>query len=151
MCTRLGVKVLIDFPLLCSIVTRCSLWWQGADKYHRMRKDCEVMIKILCHASLLRNDDVTLESLPVAEEFCPLCDQGFIDDAMHFVMQCPELQTKRSAMFIEIDQICENSGLEKLYTYGSVFWILMGKPGNGIPIETMEIIRVCSAKHISDM
>ena len=141
----------LDMLNMVCQTTRYSIWWQLADIYHQIRKDCEVMIEILCHASLLRNDDVRLKSLPFAKKFCPICYNGSVDDAMHFGMQCPELQTKRSGMFNEINQICENNGLEKLNTYGSVFWICMGKPGNGIPIETMEILWACSTRHISDM
>ena len=53
-------------------------------------------------------------------------------------MQCPELQPKRSIMFNEIDQICDAIGLERLGAYGNVFWILIGKPVDNIPIESMK-------------
>ena len=66
-------------------------------------------------------------------------------------MQCPELQPKRSIMFNEIDKICDAIGLERLGAYGNVFWILLGKPVDNIPIESMKNIWIYSARHISDM
>ena len=68
---------------------RYIIWWQLADKYHWMMRDCEIMIKILCHSGLLRTDDVTPKSLPISAGFCPLCNLGAAHDAIHLIMQCP--------------------------------------------------------------
>ena len=82
------------------------VWWQLSDRFHYPLKECEIMAKLLCHASLLRTDDVRLKRLPMTSKFCPLCDHGAMDDPFHMVMQCPALQAKRNVMFHEIEQIC---------------------------------------------
>ena len=112
---------------------------------------CEDMVKIICHASLLKVDDVRLKSLPLAAKFCVLCDHGSIDDAAHMVMQCPRLQPQRNAMFLEIDKILARNGLNQNDLDANVFLNLMGRPGQNIPIELMEEIWQCSARQISNM
>ena len=101
---------------------------------------CEDMVKIICHASLLKVDDVRLKSLPLAPKFCVLCDHGSVDDVAHMVMQCPRLQPQRNAMFLEIDKILTRNGLNQNDLDANVFLNLMGRPGQNIPIELMEEI-----------
>ena len=62
--------------------------WQLADRFSDIISNCEVMVKIICHVSLLKVDDVRLKSLPISK-CCTLCDHGSLDDAAHMVMQCP--------------------------------------------------------------
>ena len=85
--------------------TRYVIWWQLADKSPNLMRDCESMVKILCHASLLKVDDVRLKRLPVAAKFCTLCDLGSVDDAKHMVMECPSLQPRRNIMFGDMHMI----------------------------------------------
>ena len=56
-------KRLIVLVNVCNS-TRYVIWWQLVDKYFWLMRDCEIMIKILCHSSLLKTDDVRLKSLP---------------------------------------------------------------------------------------
>ena len=37
-----------------------SIWWQMSDRNRAILRKCEVMIKILCKASLLKDDDCRL-------------------------------------------------------------------------------------------
>ena len=57
-----SLDVLISF----SGITRYSIWWQLADKDNGVMTNCVIMIKLLCHASLLRSDNVRLKSFPLA-------------------------------------------------------------------------------------
>ena len=88
---------------------------------------CEDMVKIICHASLLKVDDVRLKSLPLAAKVCVLCDHG------------------------SIDEILARNGLNQNDLDANVFLNLMGRPGQNIPIELMEEIWQCSARQISNM
>ena len=133
------------------INSRYIIWWQIADKFPHIRKDCEVMVKILCHASLFRIDDVRLKSLPIAAKVCNLCDQGAVDDANHMVMQCSHFQPKRTEMFNEIEALL----MRRDYTINqmdeNIFLSLMGKPATNISHEVMCEIWLCSVRHISSM
>ena len=60
--------------------TRYIIWWQIADKFPRLIKHCEVLVKIICHASLLKVDDAKLKNLHIFVEFCRLCDHGSTDN-----------------------------------------------------------------------
>ena len=93
-----------SLDLLSEICTtaRYIIWWQIADNFPMMVKHCEILVKIICHASLLKVDDTRLKNLPIFAKFCTLCDHGSLDDAVHMVKQCPALQPRRNVMFDEI-------------------------------------------------
>ena len=67
------------------------------------------------------------------------------------VMRCPRLQPQRSAMFLEIDEILGNNGLNQNVLDENVFLNLTGRPGLNIPTEIMEEIWICSARQIASM
>ena len=76
-----------------------SIWWELSDNNIAMMRCCEVMVKLLTHASLLRSDDVRLKRLPAVSRFCNRCDLAAIDDVEHLVLQCPFLQPERTMLF----------------------------------------------------
>ena len=127
------------------------MWWQISDRSHYLLKECEIMAKLLCHASLLRTDDVRLKRLPVASRFCPLCDHSAMDDTFHMVMQCPFLQDSRTRMFHEIERMCDDCEHEQINVNNDIFLTLMGKPAANFSIELMIAIWECSARHITNM
>ena len=63
------------------------------------------MAEILCNASCLKCDDVCLKSEPMSSMVCTLCDGFPIEDAKHFVIQCPHLENKRSEMLRQLSEI----------------------------------------------
>ena len=67
------------------------VWWQIADSDHTVMWDCEVMAKIVSHASILKVDDVLLKGHLSIARFCGLCDLTAEDDLRHFVRQCPSI------------------------------------------------------------
>ena len=68
----LKARCLKNLDLLTNICTssRSLIWWQLADKLYGLFRDCEVMVKLLSHAGLLKTDDVRLKSLPLSQKFC---------------------------------------------------------------------------------
>ena len=133
------------------IDTRYVVWWQIADKFPHLMRDCEALVKILCHASLLRVDDVRLKSLPMAAKFCTMCEYGSIDNARHMVMQCHALQILRNDMFNEIEAILVRHNFRVNQLDENVFLNLMGKPAANIPVDVMCDIWLCSVRHIANM
>ena len=106
------------------------------------------MVKIICHASLLKVNDVRLKSLPLAGKLCVLCDHGSVDDAAHMVMPCPGLQPQRNAMFLEIDKILACNGLNQNDLDANVFLNLMGRPGQNIDpyrIDGRDMAMLCTS------
>ena len=80
-------------------------WWYLSGKYPTLMYICENLSKIVCHASLLKSDDIRLKR-QTAAKFCELCDLSVIDDANHLVMQCPSLPEMRKLMFDVIRERC---------------------------------------------
>ena len=70
-------------------------WWSIADMYPQYIKECEIMAKIVCHASLLKGDDFKLKSLVGTTRMCDLCNCFEIEDARHFVLRCPFFACER--------------------------------------------------------
>ena len=112
---------------------------------------CEIMVKLLSHASMLKNDDIRLKSLPMASRFCDLCDLGVMDDAKHMIMQCPALQQFRNEMFNELTNIEDGSGREILDSAVEVCHTLMGKIPDVFTKRQMEIFCSIVAKYVCDM
>ena len=131
--------------------TRYIVWWQIADRFPQLMRDCEVMVKVLCHASLLRVDDVRLKRLPIAAKFCTLCDLGSLDDAKHMVLQCPMLQLKRTEMFIEIEALLMRYDYDVNHLDENIFLNLMGKPAADIPQDVMYDVWLISVRYIASM
>ena len=129
--------------------TRYVIWWQIADNCHELMRECEIMVKLLCHSSLLKTDDVRLKSLPIAARFCTSCEYGSMDDAHHLVMQCPSVQDTRTKMFKEITDIPGESGRRLLVSGEKIFIILMGRPS--IHVEPDSMVKICkiAAKNIA--
>ena len=127
------------------------VWWQISDSNHALMRRCEIMVKLLSHASMLKNDDVRLKSLPMASRFCDLCDLGVMDDAKHMIMQCPALQQFRNEMFNELTNIEDGSGREILDSAVEVCHTLMGKIPDVFTKRQMELFCSIVAKYVCDM
>ena len=133
--------------LLGEIITQPTyvVWWSIADYDRRFMRRCEVMVRLLCHASLLKDDDCKLKGTSIWTRMCSLCDLGCIEDAQHIVMQCPFQTRLRTDMFHEIVAVYPEIG--QMYTYA----MLIGKPIDGIHVNQMYIIWTISCTFISKM
>ena len=67
-------------------------------------KQCEVMVKLISHTSLLKGDDGRLRKLPSGSRMCTMCELCSIEDANHMIMQCPRHETHRVNMHNEINR-----------------------------------------------
>ena len=89
--------------------TRYLTWWHISDIDYRLIKMCEMMAKIICHASRLKKDDFRLKGLPMSNRTCIMCDMYCIEDIMHLLTQCPHYQKDRDNMYEEIFRECPNA------------------------------------------
>ena len=85
--------------------SRYSVWWHISDKYTELTSKCEIMMKILCHASILKADDVKSRNQPRVNRMCGLCDRFEVEDARHFLLQCTYFHQERVKMLNDISNI----------------------------------------------
>ena len=73
-----------------------------SDRNRSILRRCEVMIKILCKASLLKDDDCRLKGQPFGSRMCIRCVLCALETATHMIMQCPANAHHRQSMHDEI-------------------------------------------------
>ena len=122
-----------------------SIWWSIADWNQQYMRRCENMVKLLCHASLLKADDGRLRRAPFGTRCCIRCEIAAYDDARHLIMQCAVMEDIRIEMYNEIDVICKEFGMN------DVFPILMGGKIEGWDFPEMIPIWLITCTHISRM
>ena len=122
-----------------------SIWWQIADDDISYMKQCEVMVRILCHCTLLKDDDFRLKRSSIWDRMCTLCDHAALDDARHMVMQCPYHTELRVKVQEEICRICPDFGTRE------VFNTIMGKPLEGVDPDSMCRIWKIGCRYTSKM
>ena len=52
-------------------------------------RQCEVMVRLICHASKLKVGKNGLRGLPIGACMCINCDLGAVKDCSNLFMQCP--------------------------------------------------------------
>ena len=74
-----------DNDLLVNVMgdTKYLTWWLISDMDYRLINMCEIMSKILCHASLLKRDDFRLKGLSMSYRTCIMCEMYCIEDIGH--------------------------------------------------------------------
>ena len=92
-----------------------------------------------------------LKRLNRSDRVCSLCDMYEDDNVKHLVMQCPILQTDRTAMFREINEIEVRSGRDILSNSVNTLGVLLGRSVDNIPQELMDEVWLLAAKHIGKM
>ena len=101
----LEARLYKDLDLIVRVCSRPQYltWWALSNKFPKLMHICENMAKIICHASLLKRDDVRLKNLTPVNRMCSLCDLHRLEDAFHIIMQCPGTQHLRTEMFNELE------------------------------------------------
>ena len=92
-----------------SPITRYLPWWSISDKYPKYMKDCEIITKIISHASMLRDDDFKYKNQLGTARMCNLCDMFEIEDARHFILRCPYFAHSRNTKLREIDSLTDRT------------------------------------------
>ena len=87
-------------------------------------RDCEIIVKIICHASTLQSDDCKYKRQTNVNKMCNMCYNYEIEDARHLILRCSHFQVERDAMFREIED-----GSSALFFENStdMFYTLLGK------------------------
>ena len=111
----------------------------------------ETLARLVCHASLLKTDDVRLKGRHRSERVCALCDMYEDDNVRHLVMQCPRLQPERATMFTELRNSGGGSGGRVLENHGDILSVLLGGPVEVLTGDQMDDFWLISSLHISKM
>ena len=99
-----------------------SIWWMLTDYDRQYVKQCEIMVKLLCHTSMLKSDDCRLRRKPFGSRMCNACDLASPEDARHMVMGCPAQTGYRTHMFDLIG--AEYGNIREQVTFST----LLGEP-----------------------
>ena len=127
-----------------------SSLWSLSNKYANMIQFCEIVAKIISHASLLKCDDVRLKHLPYGNRACSLCDLYLPEDVFHITVQCPGTQQLRFELYAElalypdIDQVLREHEQDTMSIY-------LGKYPTDCSYNVMETLWCISWKHISGL
>ena len=70
-------------------INRYFAWWLMSDKYPRLMRDCEILAKIISHATILKADDFKYKNVAGTARMCDLCNEFEIEDARHLILKCP--------------------------------------------------------------
>ena len=126
-------------------------WWHLADNTPRLQRMCETMARLVCHTSLLRDDDPRCKGGGNSVKNCTKCDLGTPETIKHLVMQCPESENAKEFMFNEIQKVDNEFGRRSAESAGQVFSWLLGRHIEGVDIEIMTNIWIVAGHHISKL
>ena len=111
--------------------------------------DLEIMAKLVCNSSLLKDHDYRLKKLSFSHKVCTECPLGIREDLLHSVMQCPDTQEIRTVMFALINAIDDVYVKDVIAEQQDLFYIIIGKHPAGIPFESVSNILLVSSWYIS--
>ena len=127
------------------------IWWIISDMLPHLTNNCEIMSKLVCKASLLKDHDYRLKRKSFSHKVCVRCVLGIREDVNHVVMQCPCNEGIREEMLDVIKAIDVDKSTRLLSEPQNVFKTLMGYHPIDMPLEFMINVWVISSKYIADM
>ena len=130
---------------------RYLTWWALSDKYPEYMYMCETMSRLVCHASLLRMDDLRLKKSTMYDRCCPLCCLTVPDNVYHLVMQCPSSERRRREMFSDIEHCAVSLEARLNENPEEILPLLLGKCKIGYSFEQMEELWIVAGIHIHRM
>ena len=133
---------IIDKPFLLN-------WWILSDLMPHIIGDCELMAKLVCNTSLLRDHDYRLKNLSFSHKVCIQCPLGIREDLMHFVMQSLDTQNMRNEMFAVINVIDDVYVIDILAEQPYIFYVMMCKHPPGVPFESVAKTWLVSCRYIA--
>ena len=122
-----------------------SIWWQMSDLNHAIMKRCETMVKLLCKASFLKDDDCRLKKKNLGARMCTRCELGALENVEHMVMQCPANDDNRFLLYNGINGIAPNIEPENFLN------VVMGKFIDDWDFEQMVPIWEISVVYVVNM
>ena len=135
-----------NLELLKEISVDCRYlnWWMMLDNDPSITRKCEILAKLICHASMLKSDDFKLKRQSNVHKMCELCDDFVIEDARHLILQCTYFQNQREDLMLKINDFENRTGANVTNTDCDMLYILLGRRLEGLSDgQTIEIWRMC--------
>ena len=150
---QIQFRVSRNLDIISRVSANCNYltWWYLSDRFPTSIIICETLARLVCHASLLKVDDVRLKQLNRSDRVCSLCDLYEEDDVRHLIMQCPTLQPERTVMFTELRHVGEGHGERVMDRSGDILSVLLGKPAEDLAPDQMDEFWLVAGKHINIM
>ena len=129
-------------------------WWIISDLIPARISDCEIMAKLVCNSSLLKDSDYRLKNLSFSHKICIECClgiRGIREDTNHLVMQCPASEGIRSEMLDVLKGIDDLHVKRTLEDPQNLLNTLMGHHPVSMPFESALKIWDVSSRYISTM
>ena len=126
-------------------------WWNIADHKPHLQKMCETIARLVCHTSLLKDDDPRLIGGRSSMRMCIKCDLSVPETVQHLVMQCSANEEAKACMFDEIQKVACNFKERCAESAGQVLYWLLGKHANDTEMDLMTTIWIIAGHHISRM
>ena len=142
-----------SLDLLKGVCKECRYlsWWKISDEHPELMRKCEILARIVCHATILKGDDIRLKRQYGVDKMCNLCDMYEQEDAKHLVLNCPYYHIERNMMLHEIDEIDDGSGQLLAYANNNMLFSLLGGSIVGLSESQNEKIWLISLRYISAM
>ena len=116
-----------------------------------MIRFCENIAKIVCKTSRLKSGDFMLKGLPQTFRACSLCDNYVVENIEHIVMQCPNFEVDREAMFYELGNVNPTFGQKMAEHHSEVLYWMLGGQIDALSFEEMLEFWVTSGRSINCM
>ena len=136
---------------LSNVNPRYLVWWSISDNDHTCMYFCETMARIVCHASLLKSDDLRLKSQHRTARLCSHCDLSAIENARHIIMQCPNLQEERAILFSEINQVAVDANCLIFNVVDDILPTVLGRAIFDLPTDLMVQVWKIAGRNIHKM
>ena len=149
-CLEARIHKELDLLTMLNPNSRYLTWWSLSNKYLEMTYFCEIMVRIISHASLPKCDEVRLKHLPRGNRVCSLFNLYSIEDIFHVTMQCPGIQHLRDAMLDDLKADPDINDALTIYERETLK-LCLGKYPADYDWYTMEKLWCKSGKHISEM
>ena len=119
-----------NLDILKGVCKECRYlsWWKISDEHPELMRKCEILARIVCHATTLRGDDIRRKRQYGVDKMCNLYDMYEQEDAKHLVLNCPYYQIERNMMLHEISDIDDGSGHSLADANNNMLFSLLGGP-----------------------
>ena len=129
----------------------CPTRWHIADIAPQHQKICKTMARMICHTSLLKDDDPRCRGGSNSLRNCSRCELGIPETLRHLVIQCPENEGLKEILFKEIAKVDDSFYERCMNATDQLFFWLLGKPIEGVNIDVMTDIWIIAGYHLCNM
>ena len=148
---EVNLRTSLDVISMVNVNPRYLVWWSISDNDHTCMYFCETMARIVCHASLLKLDDLRLKSQHRTARLCSHCDLSAIENARHIIMQCPNLQEEQAILFSEINQVAVDANCLIFNVADDILPTLLGRAIFDLPTDLMVQVWKIAGRNIHKM